>query len=257
MSGLAARDASYCGRSTAAAQMIDLGLAPRQLHAAWELALDLYQQQPDGWVLIGAQMVALHGMEHGRRPPRTSEDIDLLVDVKVLARGTERVSKLLLDMGLELDGASPMNVGHRFVGRGARVDVLAPDGLGERARLMTVPPAHTVMVPGGRKALNRAEVVEVRLGQRVGHVPRPDLLGAIVVKAEAVGVDDAKENQRQDLAFLLGLIDDPRMMAARLDNRERAILSARTDLLDPAAPAWRVIDNAEDAHLALRILTAH
>jgi hypothetical protein len=251
------RDASSWSRSTAAAQMIDLGVAPRQLHAAWEVALDLYEQQPDGWVLIGAQMVALHGMEHGLLPPRTSEDIDLLVDVKVLARGTERVSRLLLEMGLELDGASPTNVGHRFVGRGARVDVLAPDGLGERARLMTVPPAHTVMVPGGRKALNRAEVVEVRLGQRVGHVPRPDLLGAIVIKAEAVGIDDAPENQRQDLAFLLGLVDDPRAMAERLDNRERAILKARTDLLDPAAPAWRVIDNAEDACLALRILTAN
>ena len=43
----------------------------------------------------------------------------------------------------------------------------------------------------------------------------------------------------------------------RLDNRERAILRARTDLLDPAAPAWRVIVNAEDARVALRILTAN
>ena len=100
-------------------------------------------------------------------------------------------------------------------------------------------------------------MVEVRLGQRVGHVPRPDLLGAVVIKAEAVGIDDAPENQRQDLAFLLGLVDDPRAMAERLDNRERAILRARTDLLDPAAPALRVIDNAEDARLALRILTAN
>jgi hypothetical protein len=49
-------------------------------------------------------------------------------------------------------------------------------------------------------------------GRRVRH-----LLGAIVVKAEAVGVDDAKENQRQDLAFLLSLVVDPRAMAERLD----------------------------------------
>jgi hypothetical protein len=129
------------------------------------------------------------------------------VDIKVLAGGTERVSKLLLEMGLELDGASPTNVGHRFVGRGVRVDVLAPDGVGERARLTTIPPAH--------------------------------------------------KNQRQDLAFLLSLVDDPRAMAEQLDRRERAILRARTELLDPAAPAWRVVDSAEDAHLALRILTAN
>jgi hypothetical protein len=110
------------------------------------------------------------------------------------------------------------------------------------------------MVPGGRKALNRAEIVQVRLGDRTGLLPRPDLLGAIIVKAEAVGIDDAPENQRQDLAFLLGLVEDPRAMAAQMDKRERAILRSRSDLLDRGALAWRAINNPDDAHLALRIL---
>jgi hypothetical protein len=39
-----------------------------------------------------------------------------------------------------------------------------------------------------------------------------------------------------------------------LDAKERAILRRRSDLLDRNAPAWRTIDNADDAYLALRIL---
>src|ERR1700737_1932958 len=133
--------------------MIDLGMAPPRLHNAWELALDLAERQLTGWTLIGAQMVALHGMEHGRLPLRSSEDLDVLVDIRVLTRGTETLSRLLLALGLDLDGDSPTGLGHRFVGRGTKVDVLAPDGVGPRARLATIPPAQTVMVPGGTKAL--------------------------------------------------------------------------------------------------------
>lgn len=155
---------------------------------------------------------------------------------------------------MEFDGANLANVGHRFVGRGTSVDVLAPDGVGERVRLTTIPPAHTVMVPGGRKALNRAEFVKVKLGDRLGLFPRPDLLGAIIVKADAVGVDDAPENQRQDLAFLLSLVKDPRAMAAQMDKRERAILRSRSDLLDRSALGWQVVDNPDDAYLAFRVL---
>jgi len=95
--------------------MIDLGIAPPQLHSAWELALDLAERQLMDWTLIGAQMVALHGMEHGRLPLRSIEDLDVLVDIRVLTRGTETLSRLLLDLGLHLDGVSPTGLGHRLV----------------------------------------------------------------------------------------------------------------------------------------------
>jgi hypothetical protein len=137
-----------------------------------------------------------------------------------------------------------------------KVDVLAPDGVGPRARLATIPPAQTVMVPGGTKALARTRRVDVRLGDRTGQLPRPDLLGAIVVKACAVDVDDAPENQRQDLVFLLGLVADPRIMAQALDPKERANLRARKDLLDRSAAAWRTSDSPDDAHQVLRILAS-
>lgn len=236
--------------------MIDLGQAPQRLHSAWDLALDLAARKPIGWTLIGAQMVALHGMEHGKLPPRASEDLDILVNIRVMTRGTEQFSRLLLELGLHLDGSSPTGLAHRFAGRGTKVDVLAPDGAGERARLTTIPPGRTVMVPGGTKALAHTERVSVRLGVRLGELPRPDLLGAIVVKSCAVDVDDAPENQRRDLVFLLSLVDDPRAIAQTLDAKERAIRQRRSDLLDRDAPAWRSIDNAEDAYTALRIIAS-
>jgi hypothetical protein len=59
------------------------------------------------------------------------------------------------------------------------------------------------MVPGGSKALRRIERVHVRLAARTGVLPRPDLVGALVLKSCAVDVDDAPEHQQQDVVFLL------------------------------------------------------
>jgi hypothetical protein len=52
----------------------------------------------------------------------------------------------------------------------------------------------------------------------------------------------------------LSLVGDPHVIAAMLDMKERATLRRRSDLVDRNAPAWRSIDNADDAYLALRIL---
>lgn len=58
-------------------------------------------------------------------------------------------------------------------------------------------------VPGGTQALRRTELVEVAIGAHRGQIPRPSLLGALIIKARAVEVDDVPENQREDVAFLL------------------------------------------------------
>src|SRR5204863_439110 len=89
-----------------------------------------------------------------------------------------------------------------------------------KARRITVPPAHTVQVPGGTQALRRTELVSVRLGRRRGTLPRPNLLGAILVKTRAVDIDDVPENQRLDLALLLSFVDDADDRANRLGRHE-------------------------------------
>lgn len=178
----------------------------------------------------------------------------MLVDVRVFQDGTRRVSRALVEAGFGLTEITTDERGHRFSDGEVQIDVLAPDGLGERTDLTTIPPAHTIQVPGGSQALSRTEWVEVQLGTAVGMLPRPNLLGALLLKCRAVDVDDAPDNQRRDVAFLLSLVDDPRTLAGQLSRGERAPPRRRTELLDPAHLAWGGLPNAEDGRLALRIL---
>jgi hypothetical protein len=73
--------------------LILLDTSDSRLRAVWETAIDLSRRQPKGWTIIGAQMVALHAIEHRRRPPRQSLDLDLLVNVRVLHDGTGQISR--------------------------------------------------------------------------------------------------------------------------------------------------------------------
>ncbi len=80
-------------------------------------------------------------------------------------------------------------IAHRFARGSTRVDVLVPEGLGPRTDRRTVGRATTVEVHGGTQALQRAERVPNRVGDRTALVPRLNLLGAIIIKAAASGND--------------------------------------------------------------------
>ena len=239
--------------------MIEIPIESDPQRHVWETLVDLDQRQPSGWTLIGAQMVALHAYEYGRTPPRRSLDADVLVNVRALQGGTQHLSRLLLDTGFQLEGVDPEQIGHRFRRRDVSVDVLGPDGLRAETKhraLATVPPARTVSVPGGTQALDRSDRVHVRIGQTQGSVPRPNLLGSLLIKARAVTVDDVPNNQRQDLAFLCSLIGDPRALTEQLAGSQRAWLRQRAELLDPTADAWLTLgSHAEDAYRAFRLLS--
>lgn len=214
----------------------------------------LQRRQPSGWTLIGAQMVALHGLEHGKQPPRLSNDIDVLANVRVLQDATRRLSQVLVEEGFEMDTPNMDGLSHRFRSKRVSIDLLAPEGLGKHSDLTTVPPAHTLEVLGGSQALKRTELVEISIGEQRGPVPRPTLLGAVVIKACAVSVDDVPENQRADLAFLLALIPNPRQLSGELTKGDRRALRARQEMLDQRHPCWLTIDDGEGAHRALSIL---
>jgi hypothetical protein len=236
--------------------MIEIPDAHAVLHESWTAVINLAKRHPEGWTVIGAQMVALHAYEHGRTPPRSSLDIDLVVNVRLIANGTRIIAESLQADGFELEGMNHFEVGHRFCRGPVTFDVLAPDNPGERASLITIPPAHTVTVPGGTQALNRTTKVEIAVGETVGIVPRPDLLGAILVKARAVDVDDVPAAQRVDLAFLLTLVENPRSMRDNLRRSERRWLRDRPELLDPQHAAWRRVDDPDVGLRALRVLSA-
>jgi len=234
--------------------MIDVPTPDERVQELWEALLELTEARPDDWTLIGAQMVFLHALEHQADPPRYSADLDVVVDVRVTPGGVRVMAETLDRLGYEFAGANNTGIGHRFVRGSVHIDLLAPDGVGERADISTFAGARTVRVPGATQGLRRSESVELRVGERTGMVRRPSLLGAILLKARAVDVDDVPGSQREELSFLLSLVEDPVAMAQELRGRERSWLRRREELLDADHPAWLRLRQAEDARIALRIL---
>lgn len=136
------------------------------------------------------------------------------------------------------------DTGFRFVKDGLLFDVLAPDGLGERTDITTVPPLKTVPMTGGSRALSRTTVRDVMLGERDGRLPVPDLLGALVIKSRAAAADRVPtsgpshrpERHPEDLAVLYACAADLPALAADITRSDRKALR------DAPQPHWHALD---------------
>lgn len=106
-------------------------------------------------------MVYLHGAESGQTMRRVTTDADILIRVKVIHDGTRQVATWLQERGLEFEGASAMEIGHRFSGGGISVDVLVQGHLGVRAERRTVGQNRAPEAPGGTALQAAGEVVPI------------------------------------------------------------------------------------------------
>jgi hypothetical protein len=174
------------------------------------------------WTLVGGLMVQLHAFEHGDEP-RPTVDIDLLGGAKRPPRMTEAMASLLVERGAEVaePPRSNPNLGYRFELEGDTVEILGPDGL--RSDPQTIGGLTTFQAAGGSQVLRRAEAVMVSLdgGDPIA-VRRPNLLGAILIKARVVVKkrEGKYESDRQDLIRLLSYVDDPRKLRADMSRKE-------------------------------------
>ena len=223
----------------------------------WPTLIELAHSDHPEWTLIGGQMVMLHVAEHAALPLRVSRDIDVLVNARVLAGGVRGFVVGIESRGFRLAGASPHGIAHRYVRGTVSIDVLAPEGLGPRTDLTTTPPGRTIQAPGGTQALARTELVPVEYAGAQALLPRPSLLGAIVVKAAAAVVDDAPRAQEQDLALLLSLVPDPAEMTMAMTDKDRTRLR-RVGIDSAAHPVWDALEPeaADRARLALHFLAS-
>jgi hypothetical protein len=245
------------------------------LGVVWEALAALAAAAEDlPWTVVGGQMVLLHGLERDQAPPRVSTDIDAAVDVRADRGALKRLVSVLGDLDFESTGVSPDGRAHRFArpvgssdeavvdvliddeqsdaGDKLIVDVLVPEGLGEKADIRTVGAATAFPAAGVTQALARTEVVPVEVGRTACWVPRPNLLGALVAKATAADVDNQDvERHHRDVVFLAGLIDDPIAMRADVGRKDRRRLNRLLKLLPADDPVWNA---SADAHAAIELL---
>jgi hypothetical protein len=198
--------------------------------ASWHALFDLNDRHPEGWTLVGGQMVHLHCAERDHAPTRPTDDADTVLDVRADPRFLEAFTATLTDLGFAFR-TSGEGLQHRWVKGDAQIDVLLPDGVGERSTSRQgAGGGPTLAAPGGTQALRRSDAVAVTVAGRQGQVRRPNLVGALVMKAAAHSVGTDVRRHRLDfvvLATILAARDFREDPADKGDRRRlRAMLGA-------------------------------
>lgn len=215
--------------------------------ALWRTTADVAELLRDlPWVVVGGQMVMLLEFEHGGTSGRATRDLDAIVDTRVVVDATRRAAERLRAGGFEPSAEHA----HRFVRGQDVVDLLAPDHLGRRADLSTVPPQTTTGIPGGSRALATRRIVDVVLaGAGTFALPIPSVAGAIALKVMAFSVRRA-DRDLEDLVRLMALVEDVEALRRELKPTERRRLGSIAALRDPVHRAWRVVADPDDARAA-------
>lgn len=209
--------------------MIVLPAMPPEQTASWLGLLDLHERLAEGWTLIGGQLVHLHCAERGQFPVRPTNDADTVIDVRAAPTMLATFTKTLTDLGFESAGISAEGLQHRWIRGDASIDVLLPDGIGERAsQRQGVTGGPTLPTAGGTQALRRSETIGVTAGGREGSVRRPNLVGALVGKAAALSNsgDPGPGRHRRDFVILAGLLTARDFRGEELTKKDRQRLRA-------------------------------
>lgn len=202
---------------TAPPPLVRISPAEPKVRRLWSLTLEIAEAigAESEWSLVGGLMVQLHGFEHddGLRP---TIDIDILAAARKPPAMTEEIASLLMRRGAQVAMPPRSNpaLGYRFELDGEVIEILGPDGL--KSDPKTLGGLTTFQASGGTQALRRTEVVLVSLdGSPPVAVRRPNLLGAILIKARVVAErrKEKFDSDRQDLLRLLSYVDDPRALA--------------------------------------------
>ncbi len=229
--------------------MTDIVIVPRNAAEAalWSMTIEvagLFADFP--WMIVGAQMVLLLEFEHGQASGRATLDLDAIVDARAVAGATRLASEHLVRAGFSASIERP----YRFKRGQGIVDLLAPDHLGRRADLTTIPPNSTTAVPGGSRALSTRRLVKVDVtGVGSGSLPVPTLAGAIVLKTAAY---ESRRERRdlEDLVRLLALVEDVEVVRRALEPAERRRLGATMALRDRDHRAWLMAADPANARAA-------
>ncbi|MFC7504465.1 hypothetical protein [Nocardioides sp. GCM10030258] len=209
------------------AEPVELPAMNEPQKQSWHALMDLYNRISTDWTLIGGQLVHLHCAERGATPTRPTNDVDTVVNVRASTTMLESFTGALKDMGFTPD-TSGDGIQHRWRRDRAQIDVLIPEGIGQRAAArLGAGGAPTISAPGTTQALNRSEPVLVTADGRTGTVLRPSLVGALVGKAAArteIAADRASTRHCTDFVVLASLVSARDFREAALVNKDRTRL---------------------------------
>ncbi len=234
------------------------GLTERQ-RQSWLGLLDVAAAFPNGWCLVGGQMVHLYCQERGLSPSRPTNDGDVVLDVRAQPNVLRDFTGALAAVGFSSAGVSPEDHQHRWVRDRASIDVLIPRGLGRSADTRTGTTGGTTLAtPGAQQAIKRFEPVTVQVDEAVGTIRRPNMLGALVAKAAAFSVpsDPAKERHLTDFATLAAMARGSDRIGQQMTARDQHYLAPMLMALDNSRRLWASIEGAERGVLALAAITA-
>ena len=130
---------------------------------SWRALIEIAPHLGRHWLLIGGQMVFLHEVERESTDTRPTNDIDLVVDLRIDPTALEHTHTVLAGAGFSQDLPSPEGVAHRYRRGGATIDILAPDHMGTRAKL-SLGNGRTIEAPfKPRKMYEQGEMIESEL----------------------------------------------------------------------------------------------
>jgi predicted nucleotidyltransferase len=176
---------------------------------AWRALFELCARLGPSWCLVGGQMVHLYCAERGFTPNRPTEDADTVLDVRARPDILDRFTRALIEMGWTSAGESLESHQHRWINDRSQIDVLIPTNVGQTAAGRRGATGGTTLeTRGGQQALDRAELVTVEVADEVGQVPRPNMAGALVIKAAAWTnhQDRYRDRHLTDFALLAAMV---------------------------------------------------
>lgn len=195
------------------AEPVEIDYTSEDQRLSWAALLELYALHPQGWTLIGGQLVHLHCWERAAASSRVTTDADAGLDVRSFPTIAWSLTSTLQAIGFRLAGTTPDGVQHRWVREDkpecvAQIDVVIPNAVGRRAgSRKTVTGGSLLESFGVQQALERSETVDVVLDNVPGRVNRPNLLGGLVGKAAALSnAGDNTGRHLDDLLILAGLL---------------------------------------------------
>ena len=150
-------------------------LAAHGKRESWEALLEVAPTLGDHRLLIGGQMVFLHEVELEASGTRPTDDVDVVVDVRVHPESVDSHSDVLCGAGFVQSMPSTERIADRCGRGGATIDVLAPDNLGKRASLALGKAAERLKPPAEPEALSRSGVCHRAARQRNSSRQTPDV----------------------------------------------------------------------------------